>query len=165
MSHLSCRNSKILSWIKFVIPNIFSYTLYIGQKVIKIKFMSLCMFSIISDSHAVYSKRACRKTTSPSLHIIFTYFSKSHLSISKNYKRNTQKVLSLCDRTFFSVYIFYEFFKGIEYFFDGLVIGDAVVGSIAVEGNAFVIEVVDFLFAVFQQGPRRYVDVADDVIW
>ena len=87
------------------------------------------------------------------------------MSISKNYKRNTQKVLSLCDRTFFSVYIFYEFFKGIEYFFDSLVIRDAVVGGIAVEGNAFVIEVVDFLFAVFQQGPRRYVDVADDVIW
>lgn len=127
--------------------------------------MSLCMFSIISDRHILYSKRACRKTTSPLLHIIFTYSSKSHLSISKNYKRNTQKVLSLCDRTFFSVYIFYEFFKGIEYFFDSLVIRDTVVGGIAVEGNAFVIEVVDFLFAVFQQGPRRYVDVADDVIW
>jgi hypothetical protein len=127
--------------------------------------MSLCMFSIISDRHVLYSKKACRTTTSLLLRIFFTYFSKSYLSITKNYKQNTQKVLSLCDRTFFSVYIFYEFFKGIEYFFDGLVIGDAVVGGIAVEGNAFVIEVVDFLFAVFQQGPRRYVDVADDVIW
>lgn len=52
----------------------------------------------------------------------------------------------------FSVYIFYEFFKGIEYFFDSLVIRDAVVGGIAVEGNAFVIEVVDFCLPSFSKG-------------